>query len=636
MAFLLTNTISSILLHPETRPALPNTSPDRGLRWSKDQQLRTDGGGDVGTTGPGALIEYNGLLWCIHPGKRGTGQEPYLCYTVFDGNKWSKDQQLKTESGGDVGTYGSPILAVFDGKLWCVHRGADNLRRDFEYLWYTVFDGSKWSEDKPLDHWLDKGVGTSAPAGLTAFNNRLYCVHTGGQNNSGDAAYLWYTVSNGNSWSKDEQLKTGGDGVVGTYGSPALAEYDGKLFCIHRGGDNISRHSEYLWYTVLDGNTWSKDEQLKTDGGGVIGATSPAEDWGADRFAPAALATFDGKLWCIHQGGGRDDDKDYLWYTVFDGNTWSTDQKVSYSISPSESAFVKISLPAALGVYKNQLFCTHEVDGYLLYFVVSGSSQSGRQVDWIKKLGHATFCENTGLLEKRDLTASTARPQVCVDTLEVLFNLCWFYGALRSRRLNNTEYGPVRIQLEDVPASSSSAFGHRPRVVQGVVMTIPVGNRDQTPNPSAGWNDRWNGGGVDRGHLFGLSLGGPDVPENIVPQWSNWQRNGQWREMERIVRARTAEVQDASRPLWGGAPQRSVFLRIEVIYPHTNLQSMRTWAFPSRFIVTAYVCDRQTGQEIQGVERIYNNTVFEGTPDNWNPEQVKRSLNHPNRNPPTF
>lgn len=558
------------------------------------------------------------MLWCIHPGKRGTDDEGYLWYTVFDGSKWSLDQQLKTEDGGVVGTYGSPILAVFDGKLWCIHRGGYRIiQRDHEYLWFTVFDGSKWSKDRPLN--TKQGVGTSAPAGLAAFNHQLYCIHTGGQNDSGDAAYLWYTVSNGNisdsnTRFKDQQLKTEDGGVVGTYGSPALAVFNGKLWCIHRGGDNIHRDSEYLWHTIFDGKTWSKDKPLNDKEG--VGTTSPAEDGGADKFAPAALAVFDGKLWCIHQGGGRGDDKDYLWYTVFDGNRWSTDQKVSYPISASESAFVKIKVPAALGVYNNQLFCTHEVDGYLSYFVMSANSQSG----WRKEQEHTIFCENTSLLEKRDLTASKGKPQVCVDTLSVLFNLCWYFGVRHERAINNTEYGPVRIQLEDVPATGSSTFGRRPRVVEGVVMTIPVGNRDQTPNPSAGWNDRWNGGGVDRGHLFGLSLGGPDVPENIVPQWSGWQRNGQWRKMERIVRARAAEVQDASRPLWGGAPQRSVFLRIEVIYPHTNLHSMRTWAFPSRFIVTAYVCDRQTGQEIQGVERIYNNTVFEGTPDNWNPK----------------
>ena len=34
-----------------------------------------------------------------------------------------------------------------------------------------------------------------------------------------------------------------------------------------------------------------------------------------------------------------------------------------------------------------------------------------------------------------------------------------------------------------------------------------------------------------------LELGGPDVQHNIVPQWSNFQRNGKWKLMENAARA---------------------------------------------------------------------------------------------------
>lgn len=40
---------------------------------------------------------------------------------------------------------------------------------------------------------------------------------------------------------------------------------------------------------------------------------------------------------------------------------------------------------------------------------------------------------------------------------------------------------------------------------------------------------------MDKGHIIALELGGPDVPHNICPQFSQFQRNGEWRQMENIA-----------------------------------------------------------------------------------------------------
>lgn len=39
------------------------------------------------------------------------------------------------------------------------------------------------------------------------------------------------------------------------------------------------------------------------------------------------------------------------------------------------------------------------------------------------------------------------------------------------------------------------------------------------------------------GHIMALDLGGPDISENIVPQYGQWQGVGDWRRMEREVRS---------------------------------------------------------------------------------------------------
>ncbi|AWL42304.1 DUF4157 domain-containing protein [Streptomyces sp. SM18] len=51
------------------------------------------------------------------------------------------------------------------------------------------------------------------------------------------------------------------------------------------------------------------------------------------------------------------------------------------------------------------------------------------------------------------------------------------------------------------------------------------------------WSDLFAGAGYDRGHIMGLEVGGVDVCENIVPQWSLNQQSGAWRKIERDLTA---------------------------------------------------------------------------------------------------
>ncbi|AFZ05556.1 glycoside hydrolase family 18 [Oscillatoria nigro-viridis PCC 7112] len=74
---------------------------------------------------------------------------------------------------------------------------------------------------------------------------------------------------------------------------------------------------------------------------------------------PPAVAVYDDKLFCVHEGQGEDG---YLWYCTFDfkRNEWSQDIKLSFGTGG----------PPAVAVYDNKLFCVHEgqgEDGYLWY-----------------------------------------------------------------------------------------------------------------------------------------------------------------------------------------------------------------------------------------------------------------------------
>ncbi|MEG4517225.1 MULTISPECIES: glycosyl hydrolase family 18 protein [unclassified Microcoleus] len=87
---------------------------------------------------------------------------------------------------------------------------------------------------------------------------------------------------------------------------------------------------------------------LTTDSANIIGTSGPP-----------AVAVYDDKLFCVHEGQREDG---YLWYCTFDfkRNEWSQDIKLSFGTGG----------PPAVAVYDNKLFCVHEgqgEDGYLWY-----------------------------------------------------------------------------------------------------------------------------------------------------------------------------------------------------------------------------------------------------------------------------
>ena len=80
---------------------------------------------------------------------------------------------------------------------------------------------------------------------------------------------------------------------------------------------------------------------------------------------------------------------------------------------------------------------------------------------------------------------------------------------------------------------------NRPSTVIGGVTLTDTGDRENPPPPVCGMNI--DGTPLGRGHVMALQLGGPDVAENIVPQYQQWQQIGAWRQME------VAAVQHASQ-----------------------------------------------------------------------------------------
>ncbi|GAP94273.1 exo-alpha-sialidase [Leptolyngbya sp. NIES-2104] len=98
----------------------------------------------------------------------------------------------------------------------------------------------------------------------------------------------------------------------------------------------------WLWVTTYDGKTWSKDVRLEKEGKKHLGTTG----------APA-LVVYDGKLHCMREGQSG---TGVLWHATFDGVSWSNDQSTGLDGGTSRRGFA----PAALAVYRGTLYCVHE------------------------------------------------------------------------------------------------------------------------------------------------------------------------------------------------------------------------------------------------------------------------------------
>ncbi|MEV0151651.1 MULTISPECIES: hypothetical protein [unclassified Nonomuraea] len=273
--------------------------------WSEDQRFAAHY-----TAANPALAEFQGKLVCMHRGN----SDSRLWWTIFDPDTgWSEDRQLPNHA-----TASGPALAVFKNELYCVHRGD----RDNDLWWTKSSDGINWTADRKFPNHRSG----SGPA-LAVFQNKLYCVHRGNTGSGGDN-YLWWTsTSDGVNWSADQRFP----GHL-TDSNPALAVYQNRLYCVHRGNGSSS-----MWWTSTgDGRNWTPDAQIPN---------------AATREGPA-LAVFNNLLHCVHRGGADTS----LWGIAFDGRNWTRDIKFPGHHSTQGPALITYRDKNGT---EDQLLCVH-------------------------------------------------------------------------------------------------------------------------------------------------------------------------------------------------------------------------------------------------------------------------------------
>ena len=211
-------------------------------------------------------------------------------------------------------------------------------------------------------------------------------------------------------------------------------------------------------------------------------------------------------------------------------------------------------------------------------------------------------------------------------TLPRPFKTTWRNGKEVSRK-----FGSVNITLQELsPARKANYPNLEPRPVQvaGFIEPGKVGSRPpQTPQPSSGFKTSGELD-VDNGHLIALELGGPNKPENIVPQWSKWQRLEDWRKMEQNLKKQAKQVIEDSQDT------KSVFYTVDIVYRDTRdtgniTPTLVAWSFPKEFRVRTWVRNLDEPINLYDRNKLPINDLklpkadmdqkYEGHPDSWSP-----------------
>jgi len=194
---------------------------------------------------------------------------------------------------------------------------------DDNNLYWTVYDPDHgWSDDVKFP----ANQAEVGPA-LADFGGRLTCVHRGPAGNS----FLQQTFHDPDQgWTRDVNIP-----AHVTSSELALAVYRGQLYCLHKGdgGD-----PSLWWTTTSDGVNWSDDHRMPTQ----LSSAGPA------------AAVFNDQLVCLHPGAGDDS----VFWTAFDGNSWSPDQRLPF----------RSTMKVALAVFQNRLHCVYLATNADLYW----------------------------------------------------------------------------------------------------------------------------------------------------------------------------------------------------------------------------------------------------------------------------
>jgi len=164
----------------------------------------------------------------------------------------------------DVVSNIGPAISELKGKLYAVWKDAGNDAG----LWYSSFDGSKWSAPARI-----RKAETSAAPSLATFGNKLYLVWKGRNID----LRLWYASFDGSEWSPQAQIAG-----AASQSAPALSVFNGKLYAMWKGSGDVG-----FSFAAFDGSTWSSMPSAPIP----MIASTPSNPPNPHPFSPQTIAS---------------------------------------------------------------------------------------------------------------------------------------------------------------------------------------------------------------------------------------------------------------------------------------------------------------------------------------------------------
>jgi hypothetical protein len=283
-------------------------------------------------------VVYNNELYVFYTASSSTG----ISYVIFDGSAWSSEV---TPSSFD-GTSDSPAAVVYapPGSSFQIYVFYSGTGSNSGAVYYNIFNGSSWTSSTQIS---DTNLSYSPSA--VVFNGEIYLVYEG----SGGDAQLRYNTFNGSTWSGYTQV-TG----VSTYNRPWPVVSDGQLLVFYHSAASAGG----IWYVPL----------FSSGPGIEVPASSSA-------YVPAALA-YDNAISVFYLANSNSQ----ILYNLHTGNSlWTPPIQGPDLSAPATGNNPGLSQSPSAVLFNNQPFVFYNGDGNLWYSVFNGSSWSSAEVSGI-------------------------------------------------------------------------------------------------------------------------------------------------------------------------------------------------------------------------------------------------------------
>ena len=271
-----------------------------GATWYGDIPINVQLGGinPMSNDNPGMAV-FNDNLYIVYK-----GWDNNALYTAwFDGSVWHGNTRISSQPGGvyPESNY-CPNMAVYKGKLYTVYKGWDN-----NTLYSAWFDGTTWHGNKRISE-QPGGINpmSNYNPGMAVFNDKLYIVYKGWDNN-----VLYSAWFDGTTWHGNTRISSQPGGInPESNDGPNLVAYKDMLYVVYKGWDNNNLYS--AWF---DGTTWHGNKRISEQPGGI----NPMSNYNP------GMAVADGKLYIVYKGW----DNNVLYSAWFDGTTWHGNTRIS-------------------------------------------------------------------------------------------------------------------------------------------------------------------------------------------------------------------------------------------------------------------------------------------------------------------